>query len=146
MQRNQLPFAAFFSLLLLVLTLSGCGPTIKVDDKTYYCLAPSEEKQLRDIAQITMLNQKKGTLTREEYQHIRTTAPELEIKYTGHRFGKAFAKWTFPDKQIIVEMYGYLLTDTMEFNLHVRRNAYGRAAKESLTRENPKQIRRMPRP
>ncbi|MBS1370799.1 MAG: hypothetical protein HPZ91_12680 [Lentisphaeria bacterium] len=96
--------------------LSGCAPTITVNDTSYKALTASEERHL--ISAARMLLMKPGrVVTKDEVRIVQKTEPELKITYTGDRSGRAAVRWNAPQKIIVVHFDGELTDNDVSVSI-----------------------------
>lgn len=93
--------------LLLMMMITGCGPTVKVNGERYAAVTPEEQKFLIRLARLSLENSPKA-ISREELAVVQKREPEMKLEYTGDKFGKAQVSWQLPERKLAVVFEGEL--------------------------------------
>ena len=65
-------------------------------------LTPDEEKELAEQVRTFLLRSKRFNLDAADREQIRLKAPEIHVRYTGHKTGQIAVRWTLPRYRILL--------------------------------------------
>ena len=109
-------------ILTLCLVLSAlCGGCVKhykvINGITYEVLSPNEELEMKAAARAALAKSK--ALTIPEQEMIKSTQPELKIRYTGNRMGDATVRWKLPGKTVSLFIRGVFFDPTAQWMMKI---------------------------
>ena len=112
-------------ILPLCLALSalcgGCGKHYKdINGITYEVLSPGEELEMKSMARAALAKSK--VLTVQEQEMIKSTPPELKIRYTGNRMGDATVRWKLPGKTVSLFIRGAFFDPTAQWMMKIHKD------------------------
>lgn len=99
--------AAGFLAAALLLLITGCSPTVKVNGESYVAVTPEEQKFLIRLARLSLEHSPKA-ISKEELAVVQKKEPGMELEYTGDKFGKALVSWQLPERKLTVVFEGEL--------------------------------------
>ena len=109
-------------ILTLCIALSAlCGGCFKhykvINGITYEVLSPNEELEMKATARAALA--KSRALTVQEQEMIKSTPPELKIRYTGNRMGDATVRWKLPGKTVSLFIRGAFFDPTAQWMMKI---------------------------
>ena len=107
----------FYIPLMLLVVLTGCRSTIKVNDKSFYMLRDSEIDELISTARYTLRvnSSKQKIITDSELRYALNNQPDVQIEYFGDCLGNARISWQFPERKTTVLFRGELNNEHNRF-------------------------------
>ena len=112
-------------ILTLCIVLSAlCGGCVKhykvINGITYEVLSPTEELEMKSAARAALSRSR--ALTVQEQEMIKSTQPELKIRYTGNRMGDATVRWKLPGKTVSLFIRGAFFDPTAQWMMKIRKD------------------------
>ena len=112
-------FPVILTLCIVLSALcSGCTRYYQViNGITVEVLSPAEELEMKSTARATLAKSK--VLTVREQEIIKSTQPELKIRYTGNRMGDATVRWKLPGKTVSLFIRGTFFDPTSQWMMKI---------------------------